>query len=160
MYRLPVEYKIEVIRAERQNIASKNHKVQQQKGSRRDKLDLMICVFFRNKWEEIVYVESEKWNCDDEKIHSDHNKLVQFCIYDTDKLFKICEREPLNRNYIGLSVNIAGECIEIYGLVREKGVKYYFPVSRAKIPFRKESAKEVEEFIHVLLTLRVRFFYS
>jgi len=49
MYRLPVEYKIEVIRAERQNIASKNHKVQQQKGLRGDKPDLMIRVFFHNK---------------------------------------------------------------------------------------------------------------
>jgi len=34
MYRLPVEYEIEVTRAERQSIASKNHKVQQKKGSR------------------------------------------------------------------------------------------------------------------------------
>ena len=37
----------------------------------------MIHVIFRNKWEEIVYVESGKWNCDDEKIHNDHNKLVE-----------------------------------------------------------------------------------
>jgi hypothetical protein len=160
MYRLPVEYEIEVTRAERQSMASKNRKVQQQKGSRGDKPDLMIRVFFRNKWEEIVYVESGKWNCDDEKIHSDHNKLVQLCIDGTDELLKICEREPLNRNYIGFGVNIAGECIEIHGLVHEKGVKYYFPVSRAKISFHKESAEEVEEFIHALLTLRVRFFYG
>ena len=34
MYRLPVEYEIEVTRAERQSIASKNRKVRQQKGSR------------------------------------------------------------------------------------------------------------------------------
>ncbi|CAB4396389.1 unnamed protein product [Rhizophagus irregularis] len=154
MYRLPVEYDIEITRAERQSMASKNRKVQQQKGSRGDKPDLMIRVFFRNKWEEIIYVESGKWNCDDEKIRSDHNKLVQLCMDGSNELFKICEKEPLNRNYIGFGVNIAGECIEIYGLVREKGVKYYFPVSRAKIPFRKESAEEVEGFIHALLTLR------
>ncbi len=49
MYRLPVEYEIEVTRAERQSMASKNRKVQQQKGSRGDKPDLMIRVFFRNK---------------------------------------------------------------------------------------------------------------
>ncbi|EXX55541.1 uncharacterized protein OCT59_005904 [Rhizophagus irregularis] len=104
----------------------------------------MIRVFFRNKWEEIIYVEIGKWNCDDEKIRSDHNKLVQLCMDGSNKLFKICEKEPLNRNYIGFGVNIAGECIEIYGLVHEKGVKYYFPVSRAKIPFRKESAQEVQ----------------
>uniref|UniRef100_U9UEE8 Uncharacterized protein n=1 Tax=Rhizophagus irregularis (strain DAOM 181602 / DAOM 197198 / MUCL 43194) TaxID=747089 RepID=U9UEE8_RHIID len=41
---------------------------------------LMIRVFFRNKWEEIIYVEIGKWNCDDEKIRSDHNKLVQLCM--------------------------------------------------------------------------------
>ena len=60
MYRLPVDYEIEVTRAERQSIASKNRKVQQQKGSRGDKPDLMICVIFRSKWEEIVYVKSGK----------------------------------------------------------------------------------------------------
>ena len=85
---------------------------------------------------------------------------MQLYIDGTDELFKICEREPLNRNYIGFSVNIAGECIKIHGLVREKSVKYYFSILRAKIPFHKESAEEVEEFIHALLTLRVRFFYS
>ena len=159
MYRLPVEYEIEVTRAERQSMASKNRKVQQQKGSRGDKPDLMIRVIFRSKWEEIVYVESGKWNCDDEKIRNDHNKLVQLCIDGTDELFKICEKESLNRNYIGFGVNIAGEYIEIHGLIREKDVKYYLPVFRAKIPFRKESAEEVEEFIHALLTLRVRIFY-
>ncbi|PKY57291.1 hypothetical protein RhiirA4_549593 [Rhizophagus irregularis] len=36
----------------------------------------------------------------------------------SNELFKIYEKEPLNRNYIGFGVNIAGECIEIYGLVR------------------------------------------
>ena len=77
-----------------------------------------------------------------------------------NELFKICEKESLNRNYIGFGVNIAGEYIEIHGLIREKGVKYYLLVSRAKIPFRKESAEEVEEFIHALLTLRVKIFYS
>ena len=113
----------------------------------------MIHVFFHNKWKEIVYVESGKWNCDDEKIHSDHNKLMQLYIDGTDELFKICEREPLNRNYIGLGINITGEYIKIHGLVREKSVKYYFSILRAKIPFHKESAEEVEEFIHALLTL-------
>ena len=49
MYRLPVDYEIEVTRAERQSIASKNCKVQQQKGSREDKSDLIIRVIFRSK---------------------------------------------------------------------------------------------------------------
>ncbi len=141
-------------------MVSKNCKVQQQKGSRGNKLDLMICVFFHNKWKEIIYTESRKWNCDDEKIHNDYNKLVQLCIDNTDKLFKIYEREPLNRNYMGFGINIAGEYIEIYGLVHKKDIKYYFLVSRVKIPFYKKSVKEVEEFIHTLMILQVRFFYS
>ena len=47
---------------------------------------------------------------------------MQFCIDGTEELFKICEKEPLNRNYIGFGVNIAGEYIEIHGLVCEKDV--------------------------------------
>ncbi|CAG8573740.1 6307_t:CDS:2 [Dentiscutata heterogama] len=50
MYRLPVGYEIEVTRAERQSIASKNWKVQQQKGSRGNKPDLMIRMLFHRKW--------------------------------------------------------------------------------------------------------------
>ena len=73
---------------------------------------------------------------------------------------KFCKKEPLNKNYIGFSVNIAGEYIEVYGLIREKNIKFYLPISRAKIPFDKESVEEVEEFIHALLTLRVSMFYS
>ena len=34
MYHLPIEHDIEVTRAERQSVASKNHKIQQQKGLR------------------------------------------------------------------------------------------------------------------------------
>ena len=55
MYRLPVEYDIEVTRAERQSIASKNRKVtHQQKGSRGNRPDIMIRGKLRNRWEEIV----------------------------------------------------------------------------------------------------------
>ncbi|CAG8647918.1 10415_t:CDS:2 [Gigaspora rosea] len=120
-----------VTRAECQNIASKNRKVQQQKGSRGNKPDLMIRMFVHKKWEEIVYLESGKWNCNDEKIRS------------------------LNKNYIGFGVNIAGKYIEIHGLIRENGIKYYLPISRAKIPFEDESVDEVEEFVHALLILRL-----
>jgi len=73
---------------------------------------------------------------------------------------KFCKKEPLNKNYIGFSVNTTDEYIEVYGLIREKNIKFYLPISRAKIPFDKESVEEVEEFIHALLTLRVSMFYS
>ncbi|CAG8530294.1 5069_t:CDS:2, partial [Paraglomus occultum] len=62
--------------------------------------------------------------------------------------------EALGEKYIGFGVNIAGNHIEISGLIRQDNIKYYLPVSKAKIPFEEESAKEVEELIHALLTLR------
>ncbi|CAG8680902.1 15163_t:CDS:2, partial [Cetraspora pellucida] len=135
-------------------IIAKNCKVQQQKGSRGNKLDLMIRMFVHKKWEEIVYLKSGKWNCNDEKIHDDHNKLVQFCLDGTEELFKICKKESLNKNYIGFGINIAGKYIEIHGLIHENGIKYYLPILQTKIPFEDESVDEVEEFVHALLILR------
>ncbi|CAB4414451.1 unnamed protein product [Rhizophagus irregularis] len=70
MYRLPVEYDIEITRAEQRSMASKNCKVQQQKGSRGDN-DLCI---FRNKWEEIIYVES---------VYEEHAKSSQDAIQES-----------------------------------------------------------------------------
>ncbi|CAG8740052.1 15740_t:CDS:2, partial [Racocetra persica] len=97
MYRLPVGYEIEITRAERQSIASKNRK------------------------KEIVYLKSGKWNCDNEKICNDHNKLVQFCLDGTEELFKICEKGSLNKNYIGFIINIAvaGDLTSIAPLIAE-----------------------------------------
>ena len=46
MYYLPVNYKVEVIRAERQSKASKNHKVQQKTGLRKNKPDLCFVLTF------------------------------------------------------------------------------------------------------------------
>ncbi|RIB17164.1 hypothetical protein C2G38_2188034 [Gigaspora rosea] len=54
---------------------------------------------------------------------------------------------------MGLGVNIAGECLVIHGLIREKGIKYYLPIAKAKVPFNMESINEIEEFVHALLTL-------
>src|SRR6185312_17334215 len=93
----------------------------------------------------IVYVESGKWNCSDKRICEDHKKLVQLCIDGEEELFKMCDREALNRKYIGFGINIAGENI-------------YLLVSRVKIPFEEESAEEGEKFIHALLTLQVNIF--
>ncbi|CAG8617842.1 9389_t:CDS:2, partial [Diversispora eburnea] len=107
MYRFPMNYEVEITRSERQSIASKNRKIQEQKGSRGNKPDLMIRVIFRNKWEEIVYFESGKWSCSGNKIRSDRNKLVQFCIDGSDELTKICKKESLNKSYMGFGINIA-----------------------------------------------------
>ena len=45
MYHLPVDYEIEITRAERQSKVSKSRKVQQKTGSRGDKPDLMFCAY-------------------------------------------------------------------------------------------------------------------
>ncbi|GBC43415.2 hypothetical protein GLOIN_2v1510726 [Rhizophagus irregularis DAOM 181602=DAOM 197198] len=124
MYHLPVDYEVEVTRAERQSKASKNRKVQQKTGSRGDKPDLMFRAYLRQKWEEIVFFESGKWDTDEDKICHDHNKLVQLCLDGTKELVKKCTKETFYRNYIGFGINIA------------------------------ESVEEIEEFVHALLVLR------
>ncbi|RGB22794.1 hypothetical protein C1646_775513 [Rhizophagus diaphanus] len=68
MYHLSVDYEVEVTRAECQSKASKNRKVQQKTGSRGDKPDLMFRAYLRQKWEEIVFFESGKWDTDEDKI--------------------------------------------------------------------------------------------
>lgn len=158
MYHLPVDYEVEVTRAERQSKASKNRKVQQKTGSRGDKPDLMFRAYLRQKWEEIVFFESGKWDTDEDKICHDHNKLVQLCLDGTKELVKKCTKETFYRNYIGFGVNIAGKYLEIHGLIMEKEVKYHLPVIKAKIPLDKESVEEIEEFVHALLVLRVSVF--
>ncbi|CAG8639226.1 9086_t:CDS:2, partial [Paraglomus occultum] len=120
MYRLPVECDIEIARAERRSQTIEDCRQE----SRGNKPNIIIRSIFRNKWEELVYIESG--------------------------------REAFGKKYIGFGVNIAGNHIEISGLIRQDNIKYYLPVSRAKIPFGEESVEEVEDFIHALLTLRNR----
>ena len=158
MYHLPVDYEVEVTRAERQSKASKNRKVQQKSGSRGDKPDLMFRAYLRQKWEEIVFFESGKWNADEDKINHDHNKLVQLCLDGSKELVKKCMKETFYQNYIGFDINIAGKYLEIHGLIKEKGIKYHLSVVKAKIPLDKESVEEIEEFVHALLVLRVSVF--
>ncbi|CAG8837142.1 29908_t:CDS:2, partial [Gigaspora margarita] len=140
--------------AERQSIASKNRKAQNNEGSRGDKPDLMIRSYHRQRWEELVYFESGKWNASDKKIHDNHNKLVQLCLDGYEEISKKCKKDILYENYMGLGVNIAGECLVIHGLIRENGIKYYLPIAKAKVPLSMESVNEIEEFVHALLTLR------
>ncbi|CAG8642850.1 13026_t:CDS:2 [Ambispora gerdemannii] len=131
MHHLPVDYEVEVTRAECQSTASKNRKTQQKNGSRGDKPDLMFRAHLRQKWEEIVFFESGKWDANEDKIRHDHNKLVQLCLDGSKELVRRCTKEIFFQSYIGFGVNIA-----------------------AKIPLGKESVEEVEEFVHALLTLR------
>ncbi|CAG8748008.1 10472_t:CDS:2, partial [Dentiscutata heterogama] len=115
---------------------------------------LMFRAYLRQKWEEIVFFESGKWDSDEDKIRHDHNKLVQFCLDGSKELVKKCTKEVFHQNYIGFGVNIAGKYLEIHGLIKESGIKYYLPVVKAKIPLDNESFEEVEEFVHALLILR------
>ncbi|RIB05002.1 hypothetical protein C2G38_634287 [Gigaspora rosea] len=114
MYHLPVECEIDVTRAEQQSITSQNRKAQNNEGSRGDKPDLMIQSYHRQRWEELVYFESGKWNASDKKIHDDHNKLVQLCLDGYEEISKKCKKDILYENYMGLGVNIAGKCLVIH----------------------------------------------
>jgi len=117
----------------------------------------MIRAYLHQKWEEIIFFESGKWDADEDKIHHDHNKLAEFCLAGSKELVKRCTKEAFYKNYIGFGVNIAGKCIEVHGLIKEKGVKYHLPVVKAKIPLDKETFEEVEGFVHALLVLRVKY---
>ena len=87
---------------------------------------------------------------DEDKILKDHEKLVQLCI---DEISKKCVKEALQKKYDSFGVNIASDEIIVHGLIHNKGVKYYIPITKAKIPLRTESVKEVEDFVHVLMTI-------
>ncbi|CAG8612566.1 8300_t:CDS:2, partial [Racocetra persica] len=153
LYRLPIEYDVEVTRSEKQSIASKNYKAQENIGSRGEKPDLMVRAFFRQKYNELVYIESGKWKSDDEKIHYDHNKLARLCLYGYKEISKKTIKDQLQKIYISFGINIAGDRLVLHGLLYEKGVKYYLLVASVKIPFRDESVEEVEEFVYTLMTL-------
>ncbi|CAG8696649.1 21773_t:CDS:2, partial [Racocetra persica] len=131
IYNLPAECEIDVTRAEQQSIVSKNRKAQNNEGSRGDKPDLMIRSYHRQRWEELVYFESGKWNASDKKIQDDYNKLVQLCLDGYEEISKKCKKDILYKNYIGLGVNIA-----------------------AKVPLSMKSVNEIEEFVYALLTLQ------
>ncbi|KAG9295322.1 hypothetical protein G9A89_021253 [Geosiphon pyriformis] len=65
---------------------------------------------------------------------------------DKDKLYKFC---------IVFGINITDDhCVDVYGLLREKGIKFYLPIIKAKIPLHNETVDKVEEFVHALLILR------
>ena len=80
MQGLPVEYDVEVIRGERQSVASKDRKSQQSNGSKGNRPDLMIRAYLRNKQDEVAYIESSKWQASDQKIFNDHNKLARLIL--------------------------------------------------------------------------------
>ncbi len=80
MWGLPIEYDVEVTRGERQSVASKDRKSQQSSRSKGNRPDLMIRAYLRNKWDEVAYIESSKWQTSDQKIFDDHNKLVRLTL--------------------------------------------------------------------------------
>ncbi|CAG8813564.1 16975_t:CDS:2, partial [Racocetra persica] len=43
----------------------------------------------------------------------------------------------------------------LHGLFNESGIKYYYPIAEATIPFRNESIDEIEESVHMLMIMRV-----
>ncbi|CAG8763397.1 601_t:CDS:2, partial [Racocetra persica] len=142
-YKLPINREVEVTRNERQSVASKNRKARVKEGARGNRPDLMIRALLDQKWNEIVYAESGKWNCNKDKILEDHKKLVRFCIDGYKEVLKKHVKDILRKNYIAFRINIA-----------ENRVKYYLPISKAKILLGLESVKEVEEFVYTLMTIQ------
>ncbi|KAF0515997.1 hypothetical protein F8M41_017240 [Gigaspora margarita] len=130
---------VEVTRNECQSVASKNRKAKLKDGVRGNRPNFIIRAFLGQKWNEIVYAESGKWNCNEDKILEDHNKLVRFCIDSYKEISKKHVKDVLRKNYIAFGINIAGENIIVHRLIRENGVKYYLPIAEAKIPLGSES---------------------
>ncbi|CAG8703183.1 34095_t:CDS:2 [Gigaspora margarita] len=60
LWRLLLEYDVEVMRGKWQSVASKDQKLQHNSNARGDRPDLMIQAFLCQKWDEIAYVESGK----------------------------------------------------------------------------------------------------
>ncbi|CAG8684626.1 1656_t:CDS:2, partial [Dentiscutata heterogama] len=155
LYQMPVNFDIEVTRNDRQSIASKKRKNRQETGSRGNKPVLMIRAFFKNKWNELAYVESGKWRSTDTKTLNDHNKLARLSLDGYTDMSKKTKKNELYKFCIIFGINITDDhCVVIHGLSREKGIKFYFPIIKAKIPFHNETVDEVEEFVHALLILR------
>ncbi|CAJ0763892.1 20423_t:CDS:2 [Entrophospora sp. SA101] len=130
LYQVPIEFDIEVTRNECQSMASKKRKTKQVIGSRGNKPDLMVRVFFKRRWNELAYLENG---------YVDMSKKIN--------------KNELNK-FVLRSVLILQHFIVINGFLRENGIKFYLPIAKAKIPFHNASLEEVEDFVHALLVLR------
>src|SRR6266498_4125159 len=159
MWDLPVEYDVEVTRGECQSVANKDHKSQQNSELKGNRPDLIIQAYLRNKWDEVAYIESSKWQTSDQKIFDDHNKLVKLTLDGFQYLLKKYVKDVLHDNFIGFGISIAGEYFVLHGLIRKNEVNFYLPVFRAKIPFSEETIDEIEDFIHTLLILQVSIIF-
>ncbi|RIB20873.1 hypothetical protein C2G38_2302294 [Gigaspora rosea] len=157
LHRLPIEYKVEVTRNERQSVASKNYKILKNIGSRGDKPDLMIQAFVKNKQKEIVYIESGKLNCNETKRRDNHNKLVKLCLCGYEEIGKKAIKEQLHRRYIAFGINIAGDRLILHGLLnenadsqttitslRELNSKLAVEINKLRKKFAKVEAKNIE----------------
>ncbi|CAG8847460.1 12391_t:CDS:2, partial [Gigaspora margarita] len=155
LHQMPIDSDIEVIRDEVQSMATKKRKVRQVVGSMENKPELIVRAFFKNKWKGLAYLKSGKWKSTNVKTHNDHNKLAQFCLDGYVDISKKITKNELYKFCIIFGINITDDhCIVIHGLSRENGIKFYFPIIKAKIPFHNAPLDEVEDFIHALLVLR------
>lgn len=117
-YQLPINREVEVTRNECQSVASKNRKAKLKDGVRGNRPNFIIRAFLGQKWNEIVYAESGKWNCNEDKILEDHNKLVRFCIDSYKEISKKHVKDVLRKNYIAFGINIAGKVMSYIYLLK------------------------------------------
>src|SRR6266542_1808703 len=113
----------------------------------------MIRAYLRNKWDEITYIKSSKWQVNDQKIFDDHNKLARLTLDGFQYLLKKYVKDVLHDNFIGFDISIAGEYFVLHGLIHKNKVNFYLPVFRAKILLSEEIVNEIEDFIYTLLIL-------
>src|SRR6266540_132781 len=106
MWGWPIVYDDEVTRDKRQSVASKDCKSQQSSGSKGNRPDLMIRAYLQNKWDEVAYIESFKWQTSDQKIFDDHNKLVRLTLDGFQYLLKKYAKDVLRDNFIGFGISI------------------------------------------------------
>lgn len=151
---MPIDLKIDITRNDRQSVSSKNRKARQVISPRGNKPDLMIRVFFKRKWNELAYFESGKWKTTDVKTNHDH-KLARLCVDGYNDITKKNKKDELRKFCIIFGINVTEEhFMVIHGLFREKGIKLYLPIIKAKIPLNNEQVDDVENFIHALMILR------
>ncbi len=68
-------------------------------------------------------------------------------------------KDVLHDNFIGFDISIADEYFVLHGLIRKNEINFYLSVSRAKIPLNEKMVDEVEDFIYILLILRVSIIF-
>ncbi|CAG8788435.1 34064_t:CDS:2, partial [Racocetra persica] len=135
-------------RAERQSLASKF-----QRNKIGKKPDIMALMKYKEKINELIYVESSRIICDDTKKTEDEVKLWRETLDGMDYVNVACR--PVRNQFGIIGIQIAGEDIYLNVLVNDAGgLSRYFHLCHAEIPLTPQTPWRIEPLVHLLLTLR------